>query len=157
MSDSGEARLETAIRLYRCLCIHVGGFNDVFGALNRMLHGAAITFVIFCVYGSLRTEGALSVAIAYWGTFTLVCYQLTVTKYAESNGASNAFLVRVRTAWSVCSGRQRSRHRKRIGREIGSMREVRIQAGSTFYYDMTLVLTVFEVVLVQSVNLLIMY
>ena len=74
----GEFRLKAAIRRYRCLCVHIGGFNDVFGPLNVMMHRAAIAFAIFSVYGALRTEGALSVATAYWGTFTLVVYQMVV-------------------------------------------------------------------------------
>ena len=135
----------------------MGSFNGAFGLLNGMLHWASTVFVIFCVYGAVWTEGPLSVAIAYWGTFTLVGYQLVVIQYAENNRASKMFLRKVRKAWSCCRGMQSRRRRKWIGREILSMREMRILAGSAFYYDKLLVLTVFEVVLVQSVKLLIMY
>ena len=44
-----------------------------------------------------------------------------------------------------------------IALEIRSIRELCIVGGSAFYFDKTLVLTIVEVVLVQSVNLLIMY
>ena len=45
---------------------------------------------------------------------------------------------------------------KIVDLEIRCMNDLRIKAGSNFYYDKALVLTIVEIVLVQSVNLLLM-
>ena len=99
-------------------------------------------------------EGILAVALAYLGFWALVTYLLVATSYAEIHRRSVNLLRSIRRATSGRTGRRTEG--ERIALEIRSIRELCIAGGSAFYFDKTLVLTVVEIILSESVNLLIM-
>ena len=155
MQQQKPPRLRRSLKFYRCLQLHTNNFNRLFAAFNAMLHGIVIIFVIFCVYGALRMEGILAVALAYLGFWALVTYIVVATSYAEIHRRSVKLLRSIRRAMNGRTGRRTEGGG--IALEIRSIRELCIVGGSAYYFDKTLVLTIVEVVLVQSVNLLIMY
>ena len=81
---------------------------------------------------------------------------LRVNSYGEINKASTAVLRMVRKAAFAKPDEHTPFFIKIIDRESKSMKDLRVMAGSNFHYDMPLLLTVLEMVLVQSVNLLVM-
>ena len=83
------------------------------------------------------------------------------SSYAEIHRESRTLLRSARRAWSCSSGSYSTAvgilSRRLVEKTIRSMTELRIRAGTVFYYDRTLVLTIVEIILVQYVNLLVAY
>ena len=100
-------------------------------------------------------EGILAVALAYLGFWALVTYLLVATSYAEIHRRSVNLLRSIRRAMTGRTGRRTEGGG--IALEIRSIRELCIVGGSAFYFHKTLILTIVEIILVQSINLLIMY
>ena len=75
-----------------------------------------------------------------------------MNNYAEGNGGSGAVLLSLRTYWYSRGGR---RNGFKIGKELRSLKELRIKGGSSaFSYDKQLIVTVIDAILKQSVSLL---
>ena len=108
------------------------------------------------VYGAVRMEGFLAFACAISGSVGIVAYGMAVHSFTESNGKSGALLKYVSRTVSMEPTARRVLFSKIVDREIKSTRDPRIMAGSTFYFDKPLLLTIADILLVQSVNLLIM-
>ena len=153
----GQTRwLKSTIQLVRRLTIQTNGFNDVTAALNAILHAACVSLMIMCVSGAVRMGGILAVGAAYLAFADLVGYGTLAESYAEINEASEALLEDVRRTVSIQMEANRGAFNRAFNREIRCMRKLRVTAGSTFYYDRPLLLTIVAIVLSQSVNLLIM-
>ena len=107
------------------------------------------------VYGALRIEGVLELASGLWGTTSFVGYGMLVRSYAENKAASRAWLKNIKRTFATEPTDCRILFSKIMDREIKSMEHLRIMAGSTFYYDKPLLLTIMDILVAQSVNLLI--
>ena len=116
-----------------------------------------IAFTVMCVYGFVRTAGLMAALPAYLGVWCLVTYYQFMNNYAEVHSGSKGVLLSLR----ACSygrgggGRSGDRRALSIGRELRSLKELRIKVGAAaFHYDKQLVVTVMDLILKQSVSLL---
>ena len=108
------------------------------------------------VYGTVRMEGILALASGLWASGSFVGYGMLVHSYAENYEASRALLKHIKRTVSAETTAGRAGFSKIVDREIKSMKHLCIMAGSTFYYDKTLLLTMMDILVGQSVNLLLM-
>ena len=151
-----KAWLEHNSWLLRCLKAQTNGFNDVTATLNGIVHANIIAIVVMYVYGALRTEGFVAVLSAYFGSVTFIAYCMLTRSYGEINEVSKTLIRAAKVEASVLRLAGERASSKFVQLEMKSMRELRIMAGSTFYYDKALVLTVIAIIISQSVNLLIL-
>ena len=176
-TDSGdngvvEGRiLQMRFRFYCHVQLVTDQFNGLFANFYAPLHAILVTFMISCVYGTVQSDGMILVIVqAYLGFWMLLAYSFVINGYAEVNCSSKNFLwwfqgqrVAGRNSAISFAGRRQIEnrdHEKIFKRELRSLnlKELCIRGGSSmFYFDKQLVLTVLEIVLTQSVNLLIMY
>ena len=153
----GTTTLESPVRIYQCCELHAHHFNKVFAPLNAHLHTIAILVVICSVYASFRLERLFAAIAAYWMFVALYSYLSAANSFAEINRQSALLLQVMRSSDAKHNRSSLKIDRKIDERRLKSLRELRISAGSVFYYDKALVLTIVEIILVQSVNLLVMY
>ena len=176
-----DADEEAEVRLYRELQLLTDEYNNLLAAYHMNLHGLTVALVTLCFYLSVRSEEIVAVVALYVAIWLLATYCEMMNNYAEIQSGSNKFLESleascylddsrnwVRTSatvlwetvhWRRCFGclrRTRSGARAAVlSRQIRSLRELHIRAGSSaFYFDKQLVLTAISVILDQSVNLL---
>ena len=137
-------------------------YNNLLASFHTILHGTLVSLFTLCVYIFVRTEGIMAVLAAYIGIWALPSYCQVVNNYANILIGSRRFLGSLKESSSVGSSGNRMRTGRAgasaaiMRRELRSFRELRIQGGSSFYFDKKLVLTVIATILQQSVNLLIM-
>ena len=98
----------------------------------------------------------MAFALAYLGLASFVIFCVFVGYTGEINQVSKSLQERMRQMASAEPIGDWKLFRKIVEREIRSMRELRIMAGSTFFYDKPMLLTAADIVLGQSVNLLVM-
>ena len=106
-------------------------------------------------YAAVRATGIVAFLSAYLGVLAFVAYFLLASGYGQINRRSKALLKAVRITASAHQ-MARSGQGKAVNREIRYMNDLRIKVGTAFYYDNALVLTIVEIILVQSVNMLLM-
>ena len=153
-----SAVLEKKLESYRCYELHTINFNQVYNLFNAYAHPACMVVAICSIYGAVRTSGVLAAVAANWAFMGLAICLPWVGSYAKINQESRAVLGSLRRAWSRDVRGTGHFDRKTSGRKLRSMRELRIStAGSRYYYDKALVLTTVGIILVQSVDLLVMY
>ena len=94
--------------------------------------------------------------VSHVGLAIFVTYGAVVRGYGEVNSASIVLLeVAQRAALMLDLVAGRCASGRVVDREVRCLNPLRIKGGTTFYYDSQLVLTIVEIMLVQSVNLLI--
>ena len=108
-------------------------------------------------YGSMRTEGVVALFQAYLAWWGLLTYLQVMNAYAEINRHSRSLLrsFRACSVSVIAAGMAGRGNVAIVNREVRSFRELRIKAGSVFYFDKQLVPTVIGIVLSQPVNLLV--
>ena len=89
---------------YRQCELHAIRFNRVYSVLNAMLHNTLITMIIFSIYATMRTEGALAAIASYWAFLALVFYLPAANSYAEINRESRVLLNSLCRSWSNSRG-----------------------------------------------------
>ena len=156
-ADGRKQLLAITLHRYRCLQLSVNGFNTVFGSLNAALHAEMIVAIVFFVYGMARSDGATRIFMAYLVLESITWYPKVISMFAEIHSGSRAHIeLAKRAGWS--SGIQTKNTVGSLAkRELRTMKELRITAGGMFYFDKPLVLNFIDIVLGQTVNLLIMY
>ena len=148
--------VKTCTEAYRCCQVHTDAFNRVFGSLNADLHTTVVTIITLSVYCTMRTSWLFAVFTTYFACVCLVFYLSVANSYSETIRVSRTLLQSLKQVGSngnVATGRGQ----KITNRRIQALRELRIHAGPVFFYDKQLVLTTVEIILVQSVNLLVAY
>ena len=152
-SESNWVKL--TLRHYKRLRVHANGFNEVTAGFNGILHANIVTLIVMFAYAAVRAKGIVAFLSAYLGVVGFVAYVLLASGYGQINRRSKALLKAVRVTASADRMARRGQG-KAVNREIRCMNDLRIKAGTTFYYDNALVLTIVEIILVQSVNMLLM-
>lgn len=143
---------------YRCCLLQEVAFNRVFSGFNALLHFLCITATIFSVYTAIRSSGLLA-AFGVYGAFMALTFYLTMANcYAETNHGSRILLESLQRVCIRGSEGMAFRRDEEIARKrIRSLRELRIRAAFVCYYDKQLILTILQIVLVRSVDLLVMH
>ena len=154
---SDATALERKLESYRCYELHTTYFNHVFLLFNDFSHPMCMAVAICSIYAAVRTRGVLAAVAANWAFMGLAICLPWVGSYAKINYESSAALESLRRNWGRVHGVGHSDW-KVSERKMRSMRELRIcSADSRYYYDKALVLTTVEIILTQSVNILVMY
>ena len=153
------AGFESDVRMYHCCELHAKKFNQVFAPLNGFLHTLFISVIVGSVYAALRLERLFAALAAYWAFISLSSYLSVANSFAAINRESALLLQTLRSVGTNSSGSNQVApiQWKKCQRKMKSLQELRISGGSVFYYDKTLVLTIIEIILSQSVNLLVLY
>ena len=138
------------------MTVRTVGFNDVTASVNGVLHANVIALVIMQVYGAVRMEGILALLLAYMGAVQFTTYGMLARSYGEVNAMSKALLEAVRRTTTADPVNVWGRVDAIIQRQIRSMPKLCVKGGSSFYYDKPLLLTMLDVILAQSVGLLMM-
>ena len=147
-----EASLENKISWYRRLQLLADNFNDLFAFYHGMSHGLMTAFTVMCVYGFVRNGGLMAALPAYLDIWCFLPHFQFMNNFAEIHRGSRAVLLSLRMYWHSRVGR---RNAFKIGKELRSLKELRIKGGSSaFNYDKQLVVTVIDAILKQSVSLL---
>ena len=166
-TQNSTSHLRRELSLYRCLQLLVDEYNGLFDSFQLLIHAASIIVTVLCVFGSLRTEGVIALVQAYFGAWLLTSYLQVIKSYSEIYRGSKALLVSLSARCadknvgssggsSVAFGIGAGSH-VIIARELKSLTELRIRAGSSvFYFDKQLVLTVIQIVVSQTVGLLLL-
>lgn len=153
-----RARLERGMSRYCCLQLLADDFNDLFALYHGMYHGFMIAFIVMCVFWCVRTSGFMAALLAYLGLWSFLTQFQFMNSYAEVNRGSQDVLLKLRACWHSRGGRRGSRRTLLIGMKLSSLKELRIKGGtSAFYFDKQLVVTTMDVILTQSVGLLMSY
>ena len=151
----GASNVRRVVKLHRVAQLHVECFNILYAPMNAALHVFIIACVIVSVYGCVRIEGWFAFALGYIATFCLLLYLFICRSYADINWRSKTVLQSLRV---MVSGIQKGRLScKAVDREQRSMTELRVRPGTAFYYDRALVLTVLQVIVTQSVSMLMIH
>ena len=155
-----ETGLGRRLRLYRQMQLLTDEYNGLLCHFSAAVHTTEIVLAVMCVCGAVRTEGVLAFGQGYLGFWSLMTYLQIINSYAEINRRSKLLLRSLRTCCRGCSGPvgiQDTAQGLRFRRELKSLKELRIRAGSyVFFFDKQLVLNVIGIVLVQSINVLIL-
>ena len=97
----------------------------------------------------------MAALLAYLGVWTLLTYFQFANNYADVNQGSKGVLISLRACWYDRGGHSGGRSALLIDRELSSLTELRIKGGDSFFcYDKQLVLTAMDIILKQSVSLL---
>ena len=151
-----NATMAKALATYRSCQLLVDAFNDLFGRFHAMFHYTIISFVVILAYGAFRLTGWLQWTFAYWTVYCLVIYLFIIHSYAEVDCSAEVLKQSMKVAWSFPQGTER-RAGNSFGKDLKVLRVLRVKAGVAFHYDKALVLTVLEIVVGHTIDLLITY
>ena len=153
-------RLRRELRCYRRLRLLTDEFNGVFAAFYGAYHYIMMSLIVLCVYGFVRTTGAMAIVQAYVAIWCFFAYGSVVSAHAQINRGSKLWLKSLRARYfhgrAVSGGRRCASKGIVVVRELRSLKELRIKGGSSaFYYNKCLILTTTGAIFRQSVKLLI--
>ena len=135
-------------------------FNGFYAPSLGILHAITATGVAYCVYGAARAEAAFALFFGYMAVLWICAYLLVLNMFAELNAASKNLLTLFGAALSsICCWADIQEHQdyNSLGGEWKSLTDLRVRAGSMFYFDRQLVVNFIDVILNESANLLITY
>ena len=154
--DAQEVNNIRFLRLYRSLDLLIEEFNRALGMIYIGFHYGEMCIVMFCIYGAIRLNGILAIALGFIGSNLLAILTVLVSQLGQINHSSKGTLkaLHKRPKMSYCMGKQGES--KWLRREVMGLRELRVRMGSSFYYDKVLLLTTFQILLQNIVNLLLL-
>ena len=145
------------MHLFRSLALITKEYSRVALLNNAGGHGVSICIAITCVYAAIRFNGMLSITLGVIGMNITTVFAAYVTTVGNINWSSKKSVTMVRQQPAALHRAGKDIESKWLQREIRCLQDLRIQMGSVFFYDKALVLTTFEIILQNIVNLLLLY
>ena len=115
------------------------------------INGIVLATVVFCGYEAVHLGGMQAAGFAFialnWTTMLIIYLEML----ADINNKSALFL---QNAWKMAARLDSGMDRRALGKELGSMVELRVKLRDVFYYDKGIVLTTIEVIFVNTINMI---
>ncbi|CAG7821531.1 unnamed protein product [Allacma fusca] len=132
-------------KIYRALRLLFGEATSSVSLILYIAKMQLITMAIYGIYGVIRLDGIISYMMGVSASMSMIILPLLLSKLGEFHVASMHLLEQVSK-------------RGNLDRKIlKSLPLLRFQFGSMYYADKQMVLTIIQIVLVNSANLLILY
>ena len=120
-------------------------------------HAVAMCISIICTYSAIRLHGVLSISLGWTGLNITMILATYVSTLGNINCSSKSSIRMARQRPVVLHKVGKDVEGKLLQREVRCLQEIRIRMCSVFFYDKTLVVTTFEIILKIVMNLLLLY
>ena len=112
---------------------------------------------IICGYAAIRLHGVLSVCLGWTGMNITIVLAAFIPALGNTNCSSRKSIKMIRQRPAVLQRAGKETERKWLEREVRCLQDLRMRMGSAFFYDKGLVVTTFEIILQNIVNLLLLH
>ena len=153
--DDGKAS-KKFLRLFRSLRLITEECSRVALLLNGGAHAVGMGILIICTYVSIRFHGVLSICLGWTGLNVTTILVFFVMKQGNINCSSKKSMKMVLQRPAALHQAGKESEGKWLQREVRSVQELRMRMGSLFFYDKALVVTTFDIILQNIVNLLLL-
>ena len=145
------------LRLFRSLSLLIDEFSRVFVMIYGSGHVGIIVISLFCAYGTIRFDGALSVSLGWMGANVIIFLSVLICQFGSTNHSSKLTLKAIRREQEqlYCMGNRAQSNWLR--REIRCLRDLQLRVGSVFFYDKILLFTTLQILLQNITNLLLLH
>ena len=125
--NAQEANNLRLLRLYRSLDLLTEEFHRAFGMIYIGSHYGVMCIAMFCIYGAIRLDGILSIALGLIGSNLLVFLAVLTSQLGQINHSSKGTLeaIEKRPAMLYCMGKQAES--KWLRREVLGLRDLRVR------------------------------
>ena len=151
----GEAS-QKFLRLFRSLRLITEELSRVATFGYGGAHAGLMIISLVCTYGAVRLQGMLAFSLGWTGLNITIFLVILVGTLGNINSSSKRSIELVRQRPAVLHSAGKDLERKWLQREALALRDLRIRMGSAFFYDKTLVITTIEIILQNTVNLLLL-
>ena len=142
------------LRLFRSLRLFTEQSSQTLVFCYGGTHGGLMCLALYCTYGAIRLHGTLSISLGWIGVNVIIFLAIIISQYGNLNYFSKLALRVARKRPSVLHSEGKRAQSKLLWMEIRCLRELRLRMGSAFFYDKILLLTTFQILLQNLVNLL---
>ena len=153
--NDGERHIRF-LRLFRSLRLLVEHCSQTLMFCYAGTHCGLMCLALFCTYGAIRLHGTLSVCLGWIGVNVTIFLAIIIGLYGNFNHSSKLALRVARKRPTLLHSKGRRAESKLLQREICCLQELRLRMGSAFFYDKILLLTTFQILLQNLVNLLLL-
>ena len=116
-----------------------------------------MTVSLFCVYGAIRFDGALSFSFGWIGANVIIFLAILIGQFGCINHSSKLALKAMRKRQAKLHRLGKQAKSSWLRREASCLRVLRLRVGSAFLYDKILHVTTLEILLQNITNLLLLH
>ena len=145
-----EGALRKTLHSHRCLHLQVKHFCDLMGRALTWCNFLVLATAIICFYEAVRLPGIQSLALGFIALNWAGMWLLWISLLASINSESVKFLKKVERCVANLRGRP---ERTSWGRELRSVRELRVYMNWSYYFDKQHVVTTIGFIIAQMANM----